>query len=428
MLLVKANLSTQPRPPVATSAELLALATPLDAAPVTVAATMSSADARDFLTLLWEATVTNTGGYYLYYQVGQDGPGLPAEIFNQDPTATVSLLITAFPAVGSGSSTIPLRAFHNTALVTDNLADPNAAVFAVPQQLPLSADPATLPGLGISVSSLVAANVTTANLLKPGQQITVGGASYTVQPGDDIVAVALALGQQVGVVVQQIGADQDYLKDYFNPEAKVEIYPEWLTAQGTLRPGAAGFRLVRTDPDPADPETPRPAVGTPQDPEPQDPKTQLEVLFNLVGFQLLANGGFRASADGRPAGPARSTSGPLNYELTAVGGVEPRIYEKQLRIDRFATNQPAAALDGQQDPYAGVGTQARFGWQPQDVFGNRLLAPQGIDVDVGYTDDLVALSQWPSVVTGYQFAGPAWRGDGPGQHRAGHQRLRCRPG
>ena len=407
VLLVKANLSTQPKPPVAASAELLALATPLDAAPVTVAATMSSADARDFLTLLWEATVTNTGGYYLYYQVGQDGPGLPAEIFNQDPTATVSLLITAFPAVGSGSSTIPLRAFHNTALVTDNLADPNAAVFAVPQQLPLSTDPATLPGLGISVSSLVAANVTTANLLKPGQQITVGGASYTVQPGDDIVAVALALGQQVGVVVQQIAADQDYLKDYFNPEAKVEIYPEWLTAQGTLRPGAAGFRLVRTDPDPADPETPRPAVGTPQDPEPQDPKTQLEVLFNLVGYQLLANGGFRASADGRPAGPARSTSGPLNYELTAVGGVEPRIYEKQLRIDRFATNQPTAALDGQQDPYAGVGTQARFGWQPQDVFGNRLLVPQGIDVDVGYTDDLVALSQWPSVVTGYQFAGPA---------------------
>ena len=66
---------------------------------------------------------------------------------------------------------------------------------------------------------------------------------------------------------------------------------------------------------------------------------------------------------------------------------------------------PAAALDGLQDPYAGVGAQARFGWQPQDVFGNRLLAQQHIDVDVGYTDDLVALSQWPAVVTGYRFAG-----------------------
>jgi hypothetical protein len=41
------------------------------------------------------------------------------------------------------------------------------------------------------------------------------------------------------------------------------------------------------------------------------------------------------------------------------------------------------------------------------VFGNRLLAQQAIDLDIGYTDDLVALSQWPSVVTGYQFAGPA---------------------
>ena len=107
---------------------------------------MAPADARAFLTLLWEAAVTNTGGYYLYYRASQDGQGLPAEIFDQDPTATVSLLVTAFPAPGQDArSTIPLRAFHNTALVTDNLADPNAAVFAVPPQVPLSAA-AAAPG------------------------------------------------------------------------------------------------------------------------------------------------------------------------------------------------------------------------------------------------------------------------------------------
>ena len=39
------------------------------------------------------------------------------------------------------------------------------------------------------------------------------------------------------------------------------------------------------------------------------------------------------------------------------------------------------------------------------MFGNRLLAQQHIDVDVGYTDDLIGLSQWPAVVTGYRFAG-----------------------
>ena len=365
---------------------------------------MSSADARDFLTLLWEATVTNTGGYYLYYQVGQDGPGLPAEIFNEDPTATVSLLITAFPAVGSGSSTIPLRAFHNTALVTDNLADPNAAVFAVPQQLPLSTDPATLPGLGISVSSLVAANVTTANLLKPGQQITVGGASYTVQPGDDIVAVALALGQQVGVVVQQIAADQDYLTDYFNPEAKVELPGVAHRARhATARRGRVPAGAHRPGPGrPADAAAGGRHAAGPGAAGSEDP---VEVLFNLVGYQLLANGGFRASADGRPAGP------PVDQrpaQLRAHRRGRRRAADlRKATADRPVRDGPAAAaLDGQQDPYAGVGTQARFGWQPQDVFGNRLLAPQGIDVDVGYTDDLVALSQWPSVVTGYQF-GPA---------------------
>ncbi len=401
VLLVKANLSTRSNPPVTASSGPRALAAVQDGAAVT-AATMAPADARAFLTLLWEATVTNTGGYYLYYRVGPDGPGLPAGIFNTDPTATVSLLVTAFPAVGGGA-TIPLRAFHNTALVTDNLADPNAAVFVVPPQLPLPAGAATLAGLagnlGTSLESLGAANATTANLLVPGQSIsTPGGATYRVQPGDDILSAALALGVDAGTVVQAIKDGPEYL----TAGALFEVYPEWLTVRGTVQPGAAGFRLIRADPDPAasDPETPRPAPGAPQ-----DPKTQLEVLFNLVGYQLLGTGGFRASADGLPAGPARQTSGPLNHQLTAVGGVEPWVYAKQLRIDRFAASAPAAALDGQQDPYAGVGGQARFGWQPQDVFGNRLLAQQSIEVDVGYTDELVALSQWPSVVTGYQFTG-----------------------
>jgi LysM repeat protein len=399
VLLVKANMSTRSSPPLTGSAEPRAPAAAQDGAAVT-AATM--ADARDFLTLLWEATVTNTGGYYLFYRVGQDGPGLPAGIFGTDPTATVSLLVTAFPAAGGGS-TIPLRAFHNTALVTDNLPDPNAAVFVVPPQLPLPPGTATLAGLAGSletpVESLGAANATTANLLVAGQTIAMpGGATYRVQPGDDILSAALALGVDAGPVVQAIKDGPEYL----TPGALFEIYPEWLTVRGTLRPGAAGFRLVRADPDPAggDPETPRPAHSTAQ-----DPKTQLEVLFNLVGYQLLGTGGFRPSADGLPAGPARQASGPLNHQLTAVGGFEPWIYAKQLRIDKFATSAPVAALDGQQDPYAGVGGQASFGWQPQDVFGNRLLAQQSIEVGVGYADELVALSQWPSMVTGYQFTG-----------------------
>ncbi len=402
VLLVKANLSTRSNPPVAASAMIRARAVTQDDGAIS-AATMSPADARAFLTLLWEATVTNTGGYYLYYRVGSSGAGLPASVFNQDPTATVSLLVTAFPASGGGA-TIPLRTFHNTALVTDNLADPNAVVFAVPPQLPLPSGAATLAGLaaslGTSPESLGAANATTANLLVPDQTITVGNASHQVQPGEDILAVALALGVGTDAVVQAIGADAGY----FTPGALVEVYPEWLTARGTVQPGAAGFRLVRTDPDPvaSDPETPQPPSTAPQ-----DAKTRLEVLFNLVGYRLAEAGGFRASADGLPAGPARPTSGPLNHQLTAVADAEPWIYHKQLRIDRFATSQQAAILDEQQDPYAGVGTQARFGWQPQDVFGNRLLAQQAIDIDVGYTDDLVALTQWPSVVTGYQFAGPA---------------------
>ena len=154
-----------------------------------------------------------------------------------------------------------MRAFHNTALVTDNLADPNAAVFVVPPQLPLRppTGPATLAdladSLGTTRTSLGAANATTANLLVPGRAITVDSKSYLVQPDDDILTVALALGVATDAVVQEIEATRTT-----SPPALSEVYPEWLTVRGTLRPGAAGFRLVRTDPDPADPEAPQPAT------------------------------------------------------------------------------------------------------------------------------------------------------------------------
>ena len=137
--------------------------------------------------------------------------------------------------------------------------------------------------------------------------------------------MARALGVTPDDVVQNIGDPK-----YFTPGASAEVYPEWLSVRGTLQPGAAGFRLLRTDPDPADPQAPRPPSAA------QDPKTRLEVLFNLVGYQLVATPGFRASADGLPAGPARQASGPLNHQLTAVGDAEPWIYARQLRIDRFA--------------------------------------------------------------------------------------------
>ncbi len=396
VLLLKANLSTRSHPPAATAADE-------PDAPI-VAAT--AGDALGFLTLLWEAAVTNTGGYYLFYRVASTGSGLPAEIFSQDPTATVSLLATVY---ASGSSTVALRPFHNTAVVVESLPDPTAAVLATPRRYTTSgagtslravaAELASAAGTpdGPSVQEVGAANVETRNLLAPTVTITVGGTTHRVVPGDTIGSIGRAVGTGVAAVVDAIAAADGVL----NPGATLEVYPGWLSHRGALRAGASGFRVVRADPDPGANDPTATAGG--QD----DPRTKLEVLFNLIGYRLTGDpeSGFAASADGLPVGPAQPTGGPLNSGLTAVAGQDAWTYQKQIRVDRFARSG-AVPLGDLQDPYAGVGTSARFGWQYQDVFGNRLLSPSALDVDVRYTDDLVAVSQWPAVLTGYRFTGP----------------------
>ena len=410
VLLVKANLATRSRPPVTAAAVTAVTAAP--DAPL-VAATTAPDDARGFLTLLWEAAVTNTGGYHLWYRVAATGGGgLPPEVFNQDPTATVSLLVTVRPTAGA-PSTIGLRPFHNTAVVVESVADPTAAVLATPRRH-LTSGPASLSDVaralgaaagtpdGLSVQMLGAANAETRNLLAPNATVTVGAAAHRVAPGDTIGGVAQALRVGVAAVVDAVAADTAVL----NPGAALDVYPGWLTHRGTLRAGAAGFRIVRADPDPGanDPVVNDPAAAGPgQD----DPRTKLSVLFNLVGYRLTGDpaSGFAASADGLPVGPAQPTTGPLNHALTAVADQDPWTYQKQIRVDRFA-RAGAVRLGDLQDPYAGVGTTARFGWQYQDVFGNRLLPQRTVDVDVRYTDELIAVSQWPAVLADYRFTGP----------------------
>lgn len=50
-------------------------------------------DQKLFIQRLWAASIVRSGGHYLYYQHLQTGQGLPGELFGQDDTATLYLLI-----------------------------------------------------------------------------------------------------------------------------------------------------------------------------------------------------------------------------------------------------------------------------------------------------------------------------------------------
>ncbi len=58
-------------------------------------------DQKDFIGRLWAASIVRSGGHYLYYQ-DSGGAGLPAELFGQDNTATLYLLLR-FRAGAPGS-------------------------------------------------------------------------------------------------------------------------------------------------------------------------------------------------------------------------------------------------------------------------------------------------------------------------------------
>lgn len=82
------------------------------------------------LGLVWEASVTGTGGFYLNCS-GPAGAGLPAELFAQGDEATIWLLLT----LGDQWAAKPdrrLRPFTNCVVVADNVDQSAAALFARP--------------------------------------------------------------------------------------------------------------------------------------------------------------------------------------------------------------------------------------------------------------------------------------------------------
>jgi len=112
--LLKANLTTETR-----SGEALARAAleaeleNLYAAPIT--------DPSGFVGLLWAASITNSGGFYLNYR-GSEGEGLPASVFGKDGGGGQLWLMALLPDQTSGAS--PQRglyAFNNCAITGGNI-------------------------------------------------------------------------------------------------------------------------------------------------------------------------------------------------------------------------------------------------------------------------------------------------------------------
>ncbi|WP_233968917.1 LysM peptidoglycan-binding domain-containing protein [Pectobacterium polaris] len=234
-------------------------------------------------------------------------------------------------------------------------------------------DPEALATLNLNMPGLLAVSSV---MTIPNQ------ADYIVQTGDTFGSIARALGVDLSLIAEE------------NQEAAILAVGQPIVVGGgtlnltaTLPQGHIGFDVIRTDPQP-------------QDPTNETDQAALNTLFNLLGFQIDDTAALKASNEGLPAGP------------TTENDDDPWDYQQVMSILAFAKVNHAIASEPlpspSQNPYAGisVGAMADVALFFQDVLGNRTnnSTLTTIVQPLGYTDEMVSLTAWPSATTAYRFA------------------------
>jgi LysM repeat protein len=418
--LLKTNLTTLTARDNTVDQPLLAVA---DADPTGVyAATI--ADAADFVALLWEASITRSGGFYLSYANADSGAGLPASAFG---AGGAQLSLVAVLDQASASAPGPLLPFHNCAIVGENVDTTVCTVFAQPATYTvqegdsLSSVAKALESRwhnGLTAVSLATLNAAVALLLRVGAQLSIPGRAqaYEIGYGDTLAGIVRSFAAHgTDFTLAQLVEDAaNATAAILAPGAPMQLALGVLEPAAGVPPGTAGFEIARINPDPENL------------PYNELSGTQLvAALFNLVGWSIGASSAFVASGAGLPTTPAvapRTQSDgltPLALDDTTDTSWH---YTQALAVapfgqPRHGSVSPALAPPAR-NPYNGIGFDADTG-QPQavsiqltlqDLYGNvqRPAAPHDrVQVPVGYFDDVVGLAAWPSLGISYLVSAPA---------------------
>jgi LysM repeat protein len=356
-------------------------------------------EADEFLALLWEASITRSGGFYLNYANADGGGGLPGSIFAGGSTARLSLLAMLEPTTPAPGAILP---FHNCAVVGDNVDPTSATVVAQPVTHEVAEGESLTTvqqdfnqrwGQGLTAAGLAALNAEVPQLLALGAELAIPGQPnpYPIAYGDTLDSIATAHGVTLAALLE---AGSNLTAPILATGAQVQFATGVLSPSTTVPPGTVGFELVRTDPDPENKES-----------EALSAEQLVNSLFNLVSWSVAEGGGFLASGEGLPTTPTEA--GPdwryaqalaaAPFAAGAHGSASPAL--------------PATAAN----PYNGIGLGGGLGkislpLALQDVYGNRQELPSPwnlVTVPVGYFDDVVGLSAWPSLAVSYLVEGGA---------------------
>ncbi len=377
------------------------------------AASLADEDSADFLQLLWQCSVTRSGGFYLRYRTS-NGQGLPAEIFSSADSIKISLL--AILDSQSNPKTSLVRGFNNMVTIGENIDESSGTLFVqsrvhqtaaddtltqiAKQYAQLKLNSAELAHLNADINGLLAIN---AEIRVPKKSAHNDAIVYTVKQDDTFGKIAA----KYSVSVKDLGTENRTSK-IFAPDRLMCIAPDQLDLKSTHPAGTSGFTATR----------PNPWFETAADRAlaHADANKELQALFNLIGYHLNANDFFKKSPEGLPANPAQSDHDENNGLSRRVFTDEDDrtwVYQQSLRANTSAAVNPMIDCDvlppAKDNPYAGVSKDAEIAIaiDLQDVFGNKTAAPLSnptINAPFGYTDEIINLSQWPSTSRIYAFA------------------------
>jgi hypothetical protein len=459
--IAQVNLSSQTRPGRAEPA------TPEPAtaqAPFAVPGLLNTPPA--FARLLWEASITRGGGYYLYYYDTDGHRGLPGRIFNDRGEAQLFLLILyARPSAEHERDRV--RDYMNAAVTGDSADVGRSVVFA--EAAPMEPAIRWYPDLTLTevarrgfcdIVDLAEANRT--RRLATGVRISVTGAVYQAPPGgmplERIVAdygltgigalnaanprwqpgglpnplpaltaiclpaMTLTTGTSphtaalddiaayYGVAVASLAVANAQVPGIFDATELYTVPGGPYVRTATVPPGATAVAARRDKP-----------ADVPSRPVGDYARLFLLNAFSLLGYRIARNVYFNVSGIGLPAGPTPppADTDPSPDKVRVAPDSDVWEYRQSFGYPRYAiesAQRPVALPPADGDPYRGLGSilQVAFSWQ--DYYGNTLVTTldrprQGLlntpPMLTGYTDPLMALSQWPSVASSWQVAGTA---------------------
>jgi hypothetical protein len=413
----------------------------------------------DLVRLLWEASITGTGGFYLYYYDSSTAGGLPDRIFNDKGEATVTLVVVYAKAEAAADQDL-VTDFMNVVVTGEEIQSGNAVLVA--RADPASPLPQTPTGPDVTLAGLAfgyfcdvgdLAESNRALELSDSARIVVTEGVFQAPPEGISLA---ALEQRFATTAADLQAANPQLSPLPDPlpfpvaihlpsltlvpgtspssatlDEIAAFYGETLTALAAHNSGVAGIwaedqtvtlpvgprtRAATAGPGIQSVAASRPRPELPGNPGDDDFATLfLENAYSLLGVQIAENAYFDQSSMGLPAGPTTLPADPANQDKVRAarpaGDVPEWDYSRS-----FPYASPGTS------PYVHVGDilQVHFDWQ--DYYGNLLVTvlsdPQSGDsppfdeapILLGYVDPLVALGQWPMVSSSWTMAGDAHSG------------------